>query len=70
MWLLWPGLYWQIFQFCYSFTPCKGVELNSTEEEKTGHWLAFSLYNPHFFSEILDQECALFNLLEKMSITY
>ena len=39
-------------------------------EGKTGHWLAFSLYNPHFFLEILDQECALFNLLEKILITY
>ena len=32
--------------------------------EKTGHWLAFPLYNPHFFLEILDQECELFNFLE------
>ena len=33
--------------------------------EKTGHWLPFSLYNPHFFLEILDQESALFNFSEK-----
>ena len=31
--LLWPGLCWQIFQFCYSFTPCKGVELNSMKRK-------------------------------------
>ena len=33
IWLLWPGLCWQIFQFCYSFTPCKGVELNSMKRK-------------------------------------
>ena len=33
--------------------------------ERNGHWFAFLLYNPHFFLEILDQECALFNFLEK-----
>ena len=35
------------------------------KEGKTGHWLAFSQHNPHFFLEILDQKCTLFNLLEK-----
>ena len=64
MWLLWPGLCLQIFQFSYSFTPCKGLELNSMKR-KTEHWLPFSLYNPHVFLEILDQECAMFNFLEK-----
>ena len=33
MWLLWPGLSWQIFQVCYSFTSCKGVELNSMKRK-------------------------------------
>ena len=33
MWLLWPGLCWQIFQFCYNFTPCKGVELNNMKRK-------------------------------------
>ena len=31
--------------------------------------VSFSLYNP-LFSEILDHECTLFNLLEKLSISY
>ena len=33
MWLLWPGLCSQIFQSSYSFTPCKGLELNSMKRE-------------------------------------
>ena len=33
MWLIWTGLCWQIFQFCYSFTPCKGVELDSMKRK-------------------------------------
>ena len=33
---LWPSLCLQIFQFCYSFTPCKGVKLNSIKRRRLG----------------------------------
>ena len=53
MWLLWPGLYLQICQFCYSFTPWESIELNSKRNTspkggKSGYWSAFSPHNPHF----------------------
>ena len=41
MWLLWPGLCWEIFQFYYSFTPCKGVELDSIKRKD---WALVSLF--------------------------
>ena len=40
--LLWSGLCWQIFQFCYSLTPCKGVELNSMKRKD---WALVSFFN-------------------------
>ena len=41
MWLLWSGLCREIFQFCYSFTPCKGVELGSMKRKD---WALVSLF--------------------------
>ena len=70
MWLLWPGLCWQIFQFCYSFTPCKVLSWIAWRE-KAGYWLAFSIYNPLFFlRNTWSRMCIVQFLRKKMWISY